>query len=92
MTLLHNPTDWHRRPLGWIYVRRLTAGLCADCRNNGLVWGPRDGSGQNVACSTCGSEFHVGFHGRQVAFALRNSRPGQPNLARLRDVFEIDLT
>jgi len=83
---------WQRTPLGQADIDTLATGRCADCKSvHALRPGPKGGMMRNWACEACGSEFNLGsFRGRLI-MATRNSRPGEPNQARLRSVFGIEL-
>ena len=65
-------------------------GRCPDCAEP-LISGPRGGMSQNLACMGCGAEFNAASFGGVVVMGHRNSKPGYPDRARLRDIFGITL-
>jgi len=73
------------------HLAQLGQGVCPDCEGTRIVPGPQGGAGRNVACADCGSEFNIArFEGR-VVLGHRNSKPGEPDLRRLAEVFKIVL-
>jgi hypothetical protein len=73
-------------------LTKLGRDCCPDCGSeSAFVPGPRGGMGQNIACVCCGAEFNIARFDDAVVIAHRNSPLGQPNRARLKAVFGIDL-
>jgi hypothetical protein len=75
-----------RKALDGLGIAQLRDGICPDCGRLKLRLGPKGGLARNVACGHCGAEFN------DMVFRVeRNSPKGQPDIARLRDVYGIEL-